>query len=121
MMRGREIGIRLPAGTYVVTIRSIYRFIESSLNVSVNEGTSVNVTFDNSEKLWNVLFNVDLVIWIVKCFLQFGEPWDVIYEVAGNGFFVVWLLRIWIIRKRYFKIKISGCQVKNRSVESQSH
>jgi hypothetical protein len=33
------------------------------------------------------------------------EPWGTIYEMVSNGFFAVWLLRIWIIRKSYFNIE----------------
>jgi len=33
------------------------------------------------------LFNVDLILWAAKRFVNIGEPWDTVYEVASNGFF----------------------------------
>ena len=90
-----------------VTIRSAYKFIESTAQVHIAEGETLTLTFGDRECWWNWLFNLDLVLWLIKWFFDFGNYWDTVYEVASNGFFVLWLLRIWIIRKHYFQIKCS--------------
>ena len=59
------------------------------------------------ERWWNLLFDLDLVIWIACMFIELPEPWNVVYHVLSEGFFVLWLLRILIIRKRYFRLKTS--------------
>lgn len=63
--------------------------------------------FSDRDRAWNRLFNIDLVLWILKRLLHVPEPWGTIYEIVSNGFFIVWLLRIWIIRKHYFDISVS--------------
>jgi hypothetical protein len=89
-----------------VTVRSVYKFIEGSAMVEVGDDETVTCMVSDHEKWWNILFNVDLILWAAKRFVNIGEPWDTVYEVASNGFFAIWLLRLWIIRKRYFKIAI---------------
>lgn len=105
VIKGREVHINLPSGRYRVTIRSIYRFIESSAEVCVSTGETKRLTFTDRDKVWNWLFNIDLLLWILKRILHIPEPWGTAYEVVSNGFFAIWLLRIWIIRKHYFVIK----------------
>lgn len=106
LLKGKTVDIHLPAGNYKITIRSAYKFIESSIQVQVGEEESKKVMFSDREKFWNWLFNIDLVLWLIKRFVKITEPWDMIYEIVSNGFFAIWLLRIWIIRKRYFKLEI---------------
>ena len=83
----------------------MYKFIESSAEVYVPIGESKRLTFTYKDKIWNWLFNIDLVLWFLKRILHVPEPWGTIYEMVSNGFFAVWLLRIWIIRKSYFNIE----------------
>lgn len=103
--KGKEAHINLPPGRYKVTIRSLYKFIESTIDVYIPIGESKRLTFTDRDKVWNWLFNVDLVLWLLKRILHVPEPWGTIYEIVSNGFFAIWLLRIWIIRKHYFSIK----------------
>lgn len=107
VMKGEPINIQLPAGNYEVTIRSIYKYIESTIAVRVGDNESKKIVFSDREKFWNWLFNLDFVLWIIKRFITIPEPWDSVYEIVSNGFFAIWLLRIWIIRKRYFKLEIA--------------
>lgn len=107
VMKGEPINIQLPAGNYEVTIRSIYKCIESTIAVRIGDNESKKVVFSDREKFWNWLFNLDFVLWIIKRFITIPEPWDSVYEIVSNGFFAIWLLRIWIIRKRYFKLEIA--------------
>ena len=105
LINGQMLG--LMRGNDGVTIRSAYKFIESTAQVHIAEGETLTLTFGDRECWWNWLFNLDLVLWLIKWFFDFGNYWDTVYEVASNGFFVLWLLRIWIIRKHYFQIKCS--------------
>jgi hypothetical protein len=104
IIKGGEVRVNLPSGIYHVTIRSMYKFIESTVEVYVPINEIKRLAFSDRDKWWNWLFNIDFVLWIIKRLIHVPEPWGTIYEVLSNGFFAVWLLRIWIIRKRYFKI-----------------
>ena len=105
IVKGEETRINVPPGIYHITIRSMYKFIESTVEVNVPINGTKRLIFGDRDKYWNWLFNIDFVLWIIKRLIHVPEPWGTIYEVVSNGFFVVWLLRIWIIRKRYFKIR----------------
>jgi hypothetical protein len=106
LMKGEPVNIQLPGGDYEVTIRSAYKFIGGMMTVRLGDGEAKTVVFSDREKFWNWLFNLDLVLWIIKRFMIIPESWDSVYEIASNGFFAIWLLRIWIIRKRYFRLEI---------------
>jgi hypothetical protein len=106
IMKGEPVNIQLLSGIYVITIRSFYKFIESTITIQIGDEESKKVVFSDREKFWNWLFNLDLVFWLIKRFITIPEPWDSIYEVVSNGFFAIWLLRIWIIRKKYFKLEL---------------
>lgn len=110
VMKG-EVKINVPPGHYQLTIRSMYRFIESTVEVEVAPGSTTVLTFGDRERLWNWLFNLDIVLWIAKRFVNVPEPWGTVYEIVSNGFFAIWLLRVWVIRKRYFSIVGSGNEV----------
>ncbi len=104
IIKGGEVRVNVPSGIYHITIRSMYKFIESTIEVYVPTSETKRLTFGVRDRYWNWLFNIDFVLWIIKRLIHVPEPWGTIYEVLSNGFFAVWLLRIWIIRKRYFKI-----------------
>ena len=105
LMRGNDsVRVALPEGDYAVTVRSAYKFIESTAQVHIADGETHTLTFGDRERWWNWLFNIDLVLWLIKWFIDFGNYWDTVYEAASNGFFILWLLRIWIIRKHYFRM-----------------
>ena len=54
----------------------------------------------------------------MKRLLHLPEPWGLIYEILSNGFFAVWLLRVWIIRKKYFKVEVFQ-KIPNRENDKQ--
>lgn len=103
-----EVKVSVPPGHYSLTIRSMYRFIESSVEVDVPPNSTTILTFGDRERFWNWLFNIDIILWIAKRFVHVPEPWGTVYEIVSNGFFAVWLLRVWIIRKHYFAIHPSS-------------
>lgn len=110
LMRSREASLTLPAGTFNLSVRIVlalfkWRFyIGGSRVVSLTEGEHLHLRITDKERIWNQLFDVDLVIWIAKFFFHLPHPWNIVYEVLSNGFFIIWIARIWIIRKRYFKL-----------------
>ena len=105
VMKG-ETRVTVPDATFKVTIRSSIKFIESSAVVSTSEPVDTYVEFGDREKVWDIIFWADMALWLVKRVLHLPEPWGLVYEILSNGFFAVWLLRVWIIRKKYFKVEV---------------
>ena len=106
-----QVSIHLPAGYHSVTLRSTFRFVENTVALSVGINECVILNYSDRERWWNILFNIDVLLWLIKRFSTFGEPWDTVYEVLSNGFFVIWMLRIWLIRKNYFQFTIKRASV----------
>ncbi len=105
VMRGNgPVRVGLPEGEYDVTVRSVYKWIESTVHVRMASGKRVCLTFGDRERLWNWVFNLDLLLWLAKRVLDLGEPWNMVYEILSNGFFLVWLLRLVMVRKHYFRL-----------------
>ena len=88
VMKG-EARVTVPAATFKVTIRSSIKFIESSAVVSTSEPVDTYVEFGDREKVWDIIFWADMVLWLVKRVLHLPEPWGLIYEILSNGFFAV--------------------------------
>lgn len=113
MMRSRDVGIDLPEGSYNLAVKIVlglwkWRFdIGGDTIVTLSEQLPTRVRITDRERWWNLLFDLDLIIWIACMFIELPEPWNVIYHVLSEGFFAIWILRILIIRKRYFKLKTS--------------
>ena len=108
MMKGQPIAISLPAGTYKVTVRSGgFRFIEGSVMVSLDAASKRRMTVGDREKWWNALFNIDLAYWFISLFLHIGQPWSTVYDVLSYGFFTLWLVRLWLIRKHYYAMTVA--------------
>ena len=61
LVKGQVVRIHLPAGSYKVTVRSVYKFIEGSAMVEVGDDETVTCMVSDHEKWWNILFNVDTV------------------------------------------------------------
>lgn len=113
MMRSSDVGIDLPEGSYNLALKIVlglwkWRFdIGGDTVVTLSEQLPTRVRITDRERWWNLLFDLDLVIWIVCMFIELPEPWNVVYHILSEGFFAIWILRILIIRKRYFKLKTS--------------
>ena len=76
VFKGNEAHVNLPPGRYKVTIRSMYKFIESSADVYIPIRESKCLTFTDKDKIWNRLFNIDLILWFLKRILHVPEPWE---------------------------------------------
>ena len=111
MMRSSDVGIDLPEGSYNLAVKILlglwkWRFdIGGDTIVTLSEQLPTRVRITDRERWWNLLFDLDLIIWIACMFIELPESWNVIYHVLSEGFFAIWILRILIIRKRYFKLK----------------
>ncbi len=112
-VRGREVRGTVPPGRYAVGVKvpllpGKWEFsLSSSAEVSVAEGESVTLTFSTRERWWDLLFNLDLACWLLSLFFTIPHPWNIVYHVLSEGFFAVWLIRLWRIRRNYFKVAIS--------------
>jgi len=110
IMKGKEVRIDMPSGEHEIAVRIVFMlfkwqfFIGGSRKVVVEDGEERHLQITDKERVWNILFDIDMVLWIVEFFFTLPHPWEMVYKVVSNGFFVVWLLRIWMIRKRYFQI-----------------
>ena len=106
IMKDKKVSIEMPMGEYLITIQSMIPFISASQRVSLTPRSETTLTFADRERWWDMLFVLDVVLWSVKRFLHLAAPWTWIYEIFTNGYFVLWLLYEWRIRKRYFKFEI---------------
>ena len=108
-----ETQIQMPAGHYKMRVqfggkiplgksgKSIDLSVSSTCdNVEVKQHTTF--LFRDREWLWNLLLDIDLIVWLVSLFI----PLTRLYRILSDSFFVIWLVRLLIIRKRYYRIII---------------
>lgn len=110
LMRTREVSVALPEGRFVVGVKIIFKLakwtfsIGGEREIKTSNDRSTTLVISDRERLWNILFNIDLVVWAASFFFTLSAPWNVVYHVLSDGFFALWILRIIIIRKRYFTL-----------------
>lgn len=104
LMRTPRVHIEIPQGAYEITIQSLFPFIKSSAVVRIDNGVDNVMEFEDKEKYWDILFSADMLLWIVSLFIELQKPYSTIYHIVSEGLFVIWLIHIIVIRKRYFKI-----------------
>lgn len=104
IMKSSEIKIQMPAGNYQIAIQSIIPYFGSTTMVKVEEGIDNILTFSDREKWWDILFGIDLILWFAKLFFELPHPWELLYKISTNGYFILWIIYELIIRKRYFKL-----------------
>ena len=105
IMQRKEILVKdIPEGRYRLKIQSMIPFLFAEREIFIKGGQNT-VTFSDREKFWDILFTIDLVLVIVKLFLKLPDNINMIYNIVTNGYFAVWLIYEWVIRKRYFRIK----------------
>ena len=111
-MQGDKMQRAIPQGNYALRIQCGGRFplgkngksidlsvsATAAINISGNKDT--NICFHDRERLWNILFDIDLIAWIISIFVAFPP----VYKIISDTFFAIWLIRLVIIRKRYYKI-----------------
>ena len=95
-----QFGGRVPIGK---NGKSIDVSVSSTEHVEVARNGNTECVFHDRERLWNILFDLDLIAWIVSWFVAMPP----LYKIVSDLFFAVWLVRLVLIRKRYYKIKIT--------------
>lgn len=105
IMNTKEINIEMPPGSYDVKVQSMVPLISSHRQLVVHEGVDNILTFEDREKWWDILFVIDIVLWCADFFFTLPAPWDLAYDIFTNGYFVLWLIYEWIIRKKYFRME----------------
>ena len=94
----------MPCGKYKLTIQSMFPFISAEAEIDIKQGEN-KITFTDKETLWDILFTIDLILMVVHWFVHLPDNIDLIYKIVTNGYFVIWLVYEFIIRKRYFRIR----------------
>ena len=89
--------------------KSIDLSLSSTEQVEVPPTGEVVCEFHDRERLWNILFDIDLILWMVSWFVQMPP----LYKILSNTFFAIWLVRLVIIRKRYYKIVTTNEQIRS--------
>lgn len=111
IMKGQAVTLEMPAGVYDIGVRVVFSVrrpdlsLGGSRRIALAEHEAGELAVADSERWWNLLFDADLALWVAEFFFTLPQPWHTVYEVLSNGFFAVWLLRLWIIRKRYFVLE----------------
>lgn len=104
IMQRKEIQIKdIPEGKYRLKIQSMIPLLYAEKEIQIKRGENA-VTFSDREKFWDILFTIDLVLVIVKWFITLPDHINLIYNIVTNGYFAIWLIYEWVIRKRYFRI-----------------
>jgi len=80
--------------------KSVDISVSATEQVEVPQTGEVVCEFHDRERLWNILFDIDLVLWVVSWFVTMPP----LYKILSDTFFVIWLVRLVVIRKRYYKI-----------------
>ena len=92
-----QFGGRVPIGK---SGRSIDMSVSSTKPIVVPSTGDVEYVFHDRERLWNLLFDIDLIVWVVSWFVTMPP----LYKILSDAFFAVWLVRLILIRKKYYKI-----------------
>lgn len=116
MLKDDRLQLNAPKGKYDLKIqfggrvligksgKSIDISLSSTKQIEVSGVGDVECVFHDRERLWNILFDIDLIVWIVSWFATMPP----IYKTLSDAFFVLWLVRLLLIRKKYYKIKIKN-------------
>lgn len=109
IMRTPDLGIALPPGGYTVGVRLLFGVGRWSLCIGGERHVEVgeepfHLVITDRERVWNALFNLDLLVWLVCLFVTLPHPWNIVYHVLSEGFFFLWMFHIWRARRRYFSL-----------------
>ncbi len=106
-----DIQIQLPSASYNIVICYVFPFMRWNFTLSstkyivIHDDEIAEYEFYNREYIWDLLFDIDLLLWIAELFFNLPHPWNITYKVLSNGFFIAWIIRLWLIRDKYFVIK----------------
>lgn len=108
----RDADIQLPNGTYSLGIWLVFRLWKWEFRLGRDTrimmlNADLQVEFWHDEPVWDTIFNIDLVIWLLTCFIDIPSPYSIVYHVLSDGFFIVWLIRLWRKRHEYLTITVT--------------
>lgn len=114
MLKDDRLLINAPRGNYDLKVqfggrvpigkngKSIDISVSSTKQIEVSGIGDVEYVFHDRERIWNILFDIDLIVWVVSWFVTMPP----LYKIISDIFFAVWIVRLIIIRKRYYKIQL---------------
>ena len=115
MLKNDQLQINAPRGSYELKVqfgdrvpigksgKTIDISVSSTKQIEVSQTGDVECVFHDRERLWNILFDIDLIVWVVSLLVTMPP----LYSILSNAFFAIWLVRLMLIRKRYYKITIN--------------
>ncbi|MGN0033094.1 MAG: hypothetical protein ACI358_04865 [Candidatus Limimorpha sp.] len=112
VMRTKDVNIKIPPGTYNIGVKIVLQLFKWKLSfgseqqIRLQSNSNTHLLIKDREKWWNILFDIDLLVWVACLFFTLPHPWNIVYHVVSEGFFAVWMLRIFLIRKKYFIFEI---------------
>lgn len=89
-----QFGGRVPLGK---SGKSIDMSVSSTKQIEISGSVDVEYVFHDRERIWNILFDIDIIVWVVSWFVQMPP----VYKILSDAFFAVWLVRLVLIRKSY--------------------
>lgn len=103
IVKGKSATINgFPLGRYNIMIQSMIPYFSSSSTIEIKEGSNT-VEFKDKEKIWDILFTIDIVLWIVKRFITLEPTINLWYEIITNGYLILWIVYELSIRKNTSK------------------
>jgi len=108
----KDASIQLGNGTYSFGIWLVLRFWKWELRLGKETrimmmSEDMRMEFWHSEPVWDTIFNIDLIVWILTMIIGIPSPWSIVYHVLSDGFFVLWLARLLRKRNEYLVIEES--------------
>jgi len=112
MLKDGRLQLNAPHGNYELKVqfggrvpigkrgKSIDISVSSTMPIKVPITGDVEYVFHDRERLWNLLFDIDLIVWVVSWFVTMPP----LYKILSDAFFAVWMVRLILIRKKYYKI-----------------
>lgn len=112
MLKDDQLQLNAPRGNYDLKVqfggrvpigksgKTIDVSISSTKQIEVPYVGDVEYVFHDRERLWNIMFDIDLIAWVVSWFVTMPP----LYKIISDAFFAVWLVRLVLIRKKYYKI-----------------
>lgn len=114
VLKDDQLRGEVPTGSYSLKVqfgglvplgksgKSLDMSVSSTAQVEVPQEGDVLCEFHDRERLWNILFDIDLILWVVSWFVTLPS----LYKILSDVFFVIWLVRLVVIRKSYYRINV---------------